>query len=46
MRRVGLSQRPILSFRWSSARTLGSHHNFLHVIEERFGAITRNTQRT
>ena len=33
----GLSQLPILSFRWSSARTLGSHPNFLHFIAERGG---------
>ena len=28
----GLSQLPILSFRWFSARTLGSHPNFLHLL--------------
>jgi len=30
--RGGLSQLPILSLRWSSARTMGSHPNFLHVL--------------
>ena len=33
----GLSQLPVLSFRWTSARTMGSHPNFLHVIAERGG---------
>ena len=30
--RGGLSQLPVLSFRWTSARTLGSHPIFLHFL--------------